>query len=535
MKRKKAFLVSVLFLCLSLTFVFANGQEQNDVATDEQLVLSYWHPFSSKLATSLDESIVYQEMEKVTGIKIEWLHPPEGESEQSFNLMIAANDLTDMFYNPPAYPGGPDKAVDDGYYVNLMPMLEDHGMNILKVLESNSEIKRQVLTDEGNLWGIPTIQMEKEPPWSGLFLRKDWLNDLGLDVPVTIADWEEVLVAFKDVEGCEYPLLVKMFDWRWGSNDAFAGAFGASIGDNGGREWINKDGTVVFGPAEPGYEDFLRLMNRWFEMGLIDPDFATRDKKSHDALFTSGKAGVFISGYGDVGPFTVAGKTSDADFDIVAAPMPIAYEGADMKIRQSNPYNREHRTIISGDCIDKGRALEWIDYTFTDEGFLLFNYGVEGVTYDLVSVDDYGLDGGFFPDSIKATGMKPEYNEFMTNNPEGYDFWDLVSIYKVHHAGMLRNPLSYLIADSAYDAMEIWSKSSDEWVMPPVVRTADESKRYSDIMSEVKTYYQEMTLKMIMGIESIEGFDAYVKQLKALGIGEAAEIQQAALIRYNNR
>ena len=89
------------------------------------------------------------------------------------------------------------------------------------------------------IWGIPQIQLSEQPAWSGPLLRKDWLEDLNLDVPETIADWEEVLIAFRDnIDTCEAPLLLSVFDWKWGSNCSFASAYDSSFG--GSKSYLDQ-------------------------------------------------------------------------------------------------------------------------------------------------------------------------------------------------------------------------------------------------------------------------------------------------------
>jgi putative aldouronate transport system substrate-binding protein len=516
---------------LTAATLVAGGQVESATVGEEQTTLTMWYPFTSNLITNAGESVVFQKAAERTGVTIEFVHPPAGQQNEQFNLMIASDDLTDTLRNPPAFPGGPEKALNEEYYVDIATLLE-YAPNLERVLSDDPEVRRQSYLDSGRIWGIPQVQLAPEPPWSGPFLRQDWLERVGMDVPETIDEWEAVLIAFRDeIDECDSPLIVTPFNWRWGSNAAFVGAFGASFG---GRNllWLSKDGDVVFGPAEPGYRQFLELFSGWYAMGLIDSDFATRDAQSFQAMVTSGRAGSFVSGYGDVGPFQTAGRTDDPAFSLVAAPMPVLDRGQEIHIRQLDPNIKDNRGIVTTACVNPEAAMRWFDYAFSDEGFLLYNYGIEGLSYTMEPVADYGFDRDFIPASIADSGQKPEFTPFMTDNPDGINFWDLVGNYKIHNGPMLRNPLSYVLDPVVYDAMEIWSETSADWVIPPTTLTTDESLRYAEIMSEVDTYYKEMTLKFIMGIEPISRFDAYLRQLRDLGVDEARDIQQAALNRY---
>ena len=57
----------------------------------------------------------------------------------------------------------------------------------------------------------------------------------------------------------------------------------------------------------------------------------------------------------------------------------------------------------------------------------------------------------------------------------------------------------------------------------------------ASIMNDIGTYQEEMMLKFIMGVESLDKFDEYIQEIKRMGIDRAIEINQSALNRYKNR
>ncbi len=73
------------------------------------------------------------------------------------------------------------------------------------------------------------------------------------------------------------------------------------------------------------------------------------------------------------------------------------------------------------------------------------------------------------------------------------------------------------------------------YLVPPITPTTDESKEFSTIMNEINTYRDEMTVKFILGSESIDKFDEYVKNIESMNLKRALEIQNAALDRYKAR
>jgi putative aldouronate transport system substrate-binding protein len=71
--------------------------------------------------------------------------------------------------------------------------------------------------------------------------------------------------------------------------------------------------------------------------------------------------------------------------------------------------------------------------------------------------------------------------------------------------------------------------------MPPVTPTQDESKKFSTIMADINTRFDEVFNKVWSGALPLEAWDQYVKDIKQMGIDDAIKIQQAALDRYNKR
>ena len=71
--------------------------------------------------------------------------------------------------------------------------------------------------------------------------------------------------------------------------------------------------------------------------------------------------------------------------------------------------------------------------------------------------------------------------------------------------------------------------------MPPLTMNTQESAQYSSVMADIKTYVDEMQVKFMIGDESLDNFDTFVKNIEGMGIDQAIEIQKAALARYGQR
>ena len=75
------------------------------------------------------------------------------------------------------------------------------------------------------------------------------------------------------------------------------------------------------------------------------------------------------------------------------------------------------------------------------------------------------------------------------------------------------------------------------WLECPIIKAIylEESTELANIMIDINTYRDKMTLKLIMGQEPLSKFEDFVETIKGMGIDRAIEIKQAAIDRYYNR
>lgn len=69
-------------------------------------------------------------------------------------------------------------------------------------------------------------------------------------------------------------------------------------------------------------------------------------------------------------------------------------------------------------------------------------------------------------------------------------------------------------------------------LLPQLYVSEDNSDRDGEVMTNVKTYVDEMTIKFITGEVSIDEFDSYMEQLKTFGIEDAISFRQEAYNKY---
>ena len=418
------------------------------------------------------------------------------------------------------YPGGPEKAIQDGNIIALNDVFEQYCPNLMKYLEENPDIDRMIKTDDGHYYVFPFIRGDDKLCHTiGLMLRQDWLEDLNLEVPTTIDEWHTVLTAFKEEKGATAP-----FSWEYTmgaltQENPFAYAYGTKQ-----DFYLGADGKVHFGAVEEGYKQYLTTFHQWYEEGLLDQDLATLALDQVSAKMTSGQAGASIGWAGSrMGTWISAAQKTDPDYMLVGAPVPTLEKGVKPEMGQiDNRYPNQGCVAITTSCKNVELAARLLDYAYGEEGHMLFNFGIEGESYTMV--DGY-----------------PTYTDAIFNNPEGWSVAQSLSAYvRGNYNGPFVQDLRYLeqyyTLENQKETPIVWGDSNGaKYKVPPITPTAEESKEFSTIMNEINTYRDEMTLKFIFGTESIDQFDQYVKTIENMGIDRALEIQNNALGRYNTR
>lgn len=495
--------------------------------TNESFTIDYWRANDGKLTASLEnfgEMASYKKKEELTGIKVKFTHPPLGQQKDQFNLLIATKKLPDLiYYNWADAVGGPEKMIEDGRIIRLNELIDQYAPNLKKIIESDPEVKKQIALDDGTIYMFPLLKLDalKLNATSGLILRKDWLEKLDLEQPTTIDEWYTVLKAFKEKDpngnnkADELP-----FTGNWGpGNLTKLHDFSPAFGVIGGFQ-MNGD-KVEFGPIQPGYKDFLDTMSKWYKEGLIDPEIMTNDGKAFDYKVTNNLAGAYQGGvFSGMGKYFNLMKDSNPEFDVTGAPWPVSPDGTAYAT-----FNMDAKVLTYGEAIsgsaDKDKLkylVQWMDFNYSEQGSDLFNFGIEGESYE--------HDG----DAIKFT-------DEIINNPKGLTYDQALSTYALSIMdGPINQDSRYLDAllfnEGQKNANIEWMKASSALTLPPIRLSVDEASTSTSIMGQVNTYLNETMTAIINGQRPITEFDKMVDTIKGMGIEEAIAVHQAAYDRY---
>lgn len=513
MKRTSQIVSAVLTAVIaSSTLSGCGGKETKNTGR-----LTYWMELSgaaSATVSNYGETPFAKELQKRTGVTIDYQHPAQGQASEKFNIMMASNNLPDIVeYDWTKYPGGPGKAIKDGKIIPLNEYIEEYCPELKQYFDEHEDCAKYCMTDEGDIFAFPFIRgAERLCVSQGLVVRQDWLDELNIEAPETIDEWEAMLTAFKEKKNVPYPLDMNTWPFTVG---AFSGAYGTPV------SYYVEDNTVKYGPYESSFRDFITEMNDWYKKGLITPDVASIESKVVDSDIISGKTGAaFGSLGGGIGKWLAAAQ--DDKFNLVGVKYPVLNKGDMPKFHGAQKIVPGTFTAITTSCKDPETAVKVLSYGYSEEGSMLYNFGIEG--------ESYNMEDGY-----------PKYTEEITNNSEGFSMSNMLARYTQSYiSGPFiqdeRYMEQYASLPQQQDAWTNWSVydgvSRDE---PYLYFSDEENSKLVKKMTDISTYVEEMISKFIIGAEPIENYDSFVDGLKSRGIDDVLKAKQSAYETFIKR
>ena len=479
--------------------------------------ISWWFSYVDDITP--DDSQFFQQMQERTGVTVEWQCPNKQTAAENFNLMIASGDWTDMVTGLGGmYTTGLNGALEEGIIQDLTDVVHENMPAYQNVLASNEEYTVDTKLDDGRIAAIYGLQAEGYPASVGMAIRKDWLDDLGMDLPRTYDQYHDVLTAFKNEKGATSPLLISASGTE-NNNFWFTGYGVAGTLDQtrGLYPFYQMDGEVHFSATEDGFREALEMLSQWYAEGLIYKDFMSGDIMTGMGMAMSGETGLYTT-------FLTTLSNPDSATGGQAWPALMPLKSEDDEIHFGLAVDLVEG-VSAGTCItataeDTELCARWLDYLYTADGQLLANYGVEGVSFEYV-------DG------------KPQLMDIVLNNPT-YGTNIALNYYALNISmGLLdwsRTTVNYTDAQKA--ALEIWSEGDTDYNYPTnVTMTVQESEEFNRTYSDISTNVSENVLAFITGSRPLndESWNEFVSGIEGMGIEKCVEIKQAALDRYLSR
>lgn len=513
-----------LILCLSVLGTASAATVTYPLDTDTEL--TYWVDMTNTLFAvmeSYNEHVVWNKWQENTGVKLHFEHPAAGMAKEDFGLVLVSGMLPDIVQDFGLYyTGGVQAGYEDGLVLDLTDLVKEYAPDYYALISQDEETWRQ-FTIDGKILSFNIWTEEENVSSKCIMMRQDWLDEFGMKAEdmTTYDAYEKYFQAILDNKPGVVPIALTV------TPNLSSSAVNNTIywGYNIQPDWSRIDDKIIYydGGDQPQYRAWMERMHSWYEKGYISPDFASYTYADSRAKFSAGTVGCYVI---NVGP-----AFSDAD----ASGVPIvkcpfwrvnADDPINVAMYEGIERNGQHGTIITTACKDPITAVKMLNYGYTDEGMILSNWGVEGISY---TIDENG---------------NRVYTDLVYHNPN-YGTTLTMYMYRLHYipnrrlADIHSNPAVTIrqdVVDMRLQYTQVCDTFNGDYIMPSgVTLTAEENSERSGIMADADTYIAEMRLKFITGVLEIND-DTWNEYLNTLygkyKLTRAIEITQAAYDRY---
>ncbi len=476
---------------------------------------------------SWEEYELFAEAEMDTGVKLDWHQVTMFETADQLQLLVAADDLTDLVTSVSSLSGGFVGAYDNDLIYDLHDMIETEAPDYYYLTRITNDLEKDLMTDEGYELAVSVIH-DGLDAFDGLVLRQDWLDEQGLTAPTTYEELDNVLAAFTSNYGLTQPVFIDdnlSYQSAW-----LAAGYGVGNYDVGSpapsTAFYLKDGSdqVTLALVEDGYKEYIAMLADWYDKGYINSDFVSQNYTDTDKqnFLCNDQMGLCWTSADQMA--TYYSNAADEDFALTTLG-PISKDGSmDMNHYCKNfVINSMGNICISTKCDEPELALNWINYWYTEKGIMMMNYGMEGQTYNMV-------DG------------KMEFTELITNNPDYPDMNANGMLMRFNCQGKICGVHNILDKDNIYTpeqiaACDFWGACLDNAYTLPygVSLTTDETASISATFNEIATYASTELLGFVTGSKAMDQWDAFVEEIKAMGIEDCIATYQTAYDRYLER
>lgn len=353
---------------------------------------------------------------EATGVTLDVSYPvaSEGDAKEDVALMIANDEYPDMIYAK----GSATDLYQAGALIDMTDLIEKYGPNIKKMYGAEME-KLKWSQDDPGIYQLSYAGVNQKTLTTGGSCQIQWaaLKENDYKYPKTLDEYEKMIKSYlaahpKTEDGLDMiGITMSASDWHWmitlGNP---AGLIADASPDNG--QWIIDDEyNVHYKHVTDEEKEYFKWLCRMYNEGILDPNFATQTDDDYIAKVASGRV---------VAITDAEWHYSQCEATLVAdGKVDQTYVGLPVTLREDQVEKAllyQGTTVgwgigITKSCEDPVRAIKFLDYLCSDEGQILYHWGIEGENYFLddngqpYRTDEEVAKAQSDPDYAKNTGI----------------------------------------------------------------------------------------------------------------------------------
>ena len=479
---------------------------------------------------------IFKRLEEATNVHIEWTAIQSDQWGDKISLTMSnPNTLTDFIFSADFSDSNLLRYAEQGVVIALEDYIDNNMPNLKAVFDKYPEYRTMCTDTEGHIWGLPWIEQlgsQKtaiQTVGNMSFINTKWLNFLGLEMPATVDEFEQVLIAFRDnaaalqsefgIEGSIIPMSCIVND---GDQDPgiLINGFGEGYGDmdKGRHIAVTNDRKVICAATQEGFKKGVEWLHQLYAEGLIDPECFTQEWSTYVSKGKAGRYGVCFS-------WDVANVDNLTDWEPLPALTADVTNITPQNGSFTSGFNRG-RCVVTAKAANPALVCAWLDQMYDPMQSPQNNWGTYG------EEDEFDI----FEMSTNADG-----EPMLKHAPLGD-----ASPVEVREAECVGGPLAIL--DEYYDVYvtcpddaqyrldwieQIYTPDmNNDYVYPNVFMSTDDTTQVSNLEADLSTYINTCKADWIMNGMASGSWEEYLTKLEAYGLSDYLAIMQKYLDAY---
>lgn len=391
----------------------SSGETADDADDKSPITFEY---FNADGKNGNWDNPVAKAITEATGVTLDVSYPvaSQGDAKEDVALMIANDEYPDMIYAK----GSATDLYQAGSLIDMTDLIEKYGPNIKKMYGAEME-KLKWSQDDPGIYQLSYAGVNQKTLTTGGSCQIQWaaLKENDYKYPKTLDEYEKMIKSYlaahpKTEDGLDMiGITMSASDWHWmitlGNP---AGLIADASPDNG--QWIIDDEyNVHYKHVTDEEKEYFKWLCRMYNEGILDPNFATQTDDDYIAKVASGRV---------VAITDAEWHYSQCEATLVAdGKVDQTYVGLPVTLREDQVEKAllyQGTTVgwgigITKSCEDPVRAIKFLDYLCSDEGQILYHWGIEGENYFLddngqpYRTDEEVAKAQSDPDYAKNTGI----------------------------------------------------------------------------------------------------------------------------------
>lgn len=391
----------------------SSGETADDADDKSPITFEY---FNADGKNGNWDNPVAKAITEATGVTLDVSYPvaSQGDAKEDVALMIANDEYPDMIYAK----GSATDLYQAGALIDMTDLIEKYGPNIKKMYGAELE-KLKWSQDDPGIYQLSYAGVNQKTLTTGGSCQIQWaaLKENNYKYPKTLDEYEKMIKSYlaahpKTEDGLDMiGITMSASDWHWmitlGNP---AGLIADASPDNG--QWIIDDEyNVHYKHVTDEEKEYFKWLCRMYNEGILDPNFATQTDDDYIAKVASGRV---------VAITDAEWHYSQCEATLVAdGKVDQTYVGLPVTLREDQVEKAllyQGTTVgwgigITKSCEDPVRAIKFLDYLCSDEGQILYHWGIEGENYFLddngqpYRTDEEVAKAQSDPDYAKNTGI----------------------------------------------------------------------------------------------------------------------------------